>query len=193
MTSPKSGSDRSSIVGMARKYFEPLGGRVIEDRQYVEVALPAHNIRKAADIIRSTDELDFKLLCDVSGLHWPDSGELELVYHFFGVEHAEGLVLRVRVPEKRPEVPSIAIGWPTANWHEREAMDMFGFKFEGHPYPERLLIDEDEIQGALLKSHQVRNEPDVRERFRERAGRPFRLWNPARPEVKPMDQEAQAD
>jgi len=35
MTSPKSGSDRSSIVGMARKYFEPLGGRVIEDRQYV--------------------------------------------------------------------------------------------------------------------------------------------------------------
>ena len=180
---PKPPPNRNRIAELAREHFGPLDGAVIEDRQFIEIELPASNIRQAARILRESDDLEFSLLYDISGLHWPEDGQLELVYHFTGGWHAEVLVLRVRVPEDRPVVPSISEDWPTANWHEREAMDMFRFQFEGHPYPEPLLLEK-EMQGSLLKTYPLREPPDIKQRFEERAGKPFRIWKPASPGVE---------
>ncbi len=174
--------DRAAIAVWAKASFEPLGGTVAEDRQFVEVELPAANIRKAARIIRENPEIEFSLLYDICGLHWPDDEELEAVYHFFGGWHAEGLVLRTRVPEADPVIPSISEDWPTANWHERETTDMFLIQFEGHPYPEPLLLETD-MQGALLKHYPQREAPDVVERFKARGETPFQVWKPVRPEI----------
>ena len=174
--------DRAAIAVWARARFEPLGGTVVEDRQFVEVELPAANIRKAARIIRENPEIEFSLLYDICGLHWPDDEELEAVYHFFGGWHAEGLVLRARVPEANPVIPSISEDWPTANWHERETTDLFLIQFEGHPYPEPLLLEKD-MQGALLKHYPQRQAPDIVERFKTRGETPFQVWKPVRGEI----------
>lgn len=174
--------DRDAIVAWAKSSFEPLGGTVVEDRQFVEVELPAASIGKAARAIRENTEIEFSLLYDICGLHWPDDNELEAVYHFFGGWHAEGVVLRTRVPEDNPVIPSISEDWPTANWHERETTDLFLIQFEGHPYPEPLLLEKD-MQGALLKHYPQREAPDVVERFKARGEVPFKVWKPVRPEI----------
>ena len=183
----------AAIIELASQNFKSLDGQVIEDRPFVEVILPPANISAAANLIRESEDFDFDLLYDVTGVHWPDDEEIELVYHFAGLEHPDLLVLRTRVPQDRPHVPSITASWPTAGWHEREAMDMFNVVFDGHPYPEPLLLDEDDLKGALLKSQQVRNVPDIPARFRERGGKPFRLWNPVRDEVTPTGDGPDSD
>jgi NADH-quinone oxidoreductase subunit C len=174
---------KESIADWARATLEPMGGTVVVDRQFVEVELPAEKLRAAAHAISESDDPEFRLLYDISGLHWPDDGELEAVYHFFGGWHAEGITLRVRVPEDRPLIPTISEDWPTANWHEREAMDLFLFEFEGHPYPEPLLLEKD-MQGALLKHYPQREAPDMVERFKQRGDVPFEIWKAVRPEIE---------
>ena len=182
---PQRDARRAAIIEFASQNFKPLDGQIVEDRPFVEVILAPANIGAAARMILESEGFDFELLYDITGVHWPDDDEIELLYHFAGLTHPDCLVLRTRVPQCRPHLPSITHSWPTAGWHEREAMDMFNVVFDGHPYPEPLLLDEDDLKGALLKTQQVRNAPDIPARFRERGGKPFRLWNPVRDEVTP--------
>ena len=82
-------------------------------------------------------------LCGVDMLHCgrPDP-RFDVVYHLFSVEHAYGLTLRAAVLEGG-SIASVTPVWRGANWHEREAFDMFGIRFDGHPDPRRILMPED--------------------------------------------------
>jgi len=62
-------------------------------------------------------------------------------------------------------------------------MDLFLFEFEGHPYPEPLLLEKD-MQGALLKHYPQREAPDMVERFKQRGDVPFEIWKAVRPEIE---------
>jgi NADH-quinone oxidoreductase subunit C len=90
------------------------------------------------------DELAFDLLSDVTAIDWAEgaSPRFVAVYHLFSTtSHA---AIRVATPctgdDASPAVPSVVALWPGANWHEREAYDMFGIKFEGHPDLRRILM-----------------------------------------------------
>jgi NADH-quinone oxidoreductase subunit C len=61
------------------------------------------------------------------------------------------IVIRVRVSRENPELPSISKIFGGANWHEREAHDMFGFVFSGHPDLSPLLLPEDATFHPLRK------------------------------------------
>ena len=50
--------------------------------------------------------------------------------------------MKVRLPATDPVCPTISDLFPTCDWHERETMEMFGIRFEGHPHPVRLLLAE---------------------------------------------------
>lgn len=63
-----------------------------------------------------------------------------VVYHLLSVEHNHRVRLKVFL-EGEPLVPSVIDIWPSANWYEREAFDLFGIVFEGHPDLRRLLTD----------------------------------------------------
>jgi len=56
-------------------------------------------------------------------------------------------------------VPSVVGVWPTADWHEREACDLFGIRFDGHPNPRRLLMDDDWEGHPLRKDYPIGGEP----------------------------------
>jgi NADH-quinone oxidoreductase subunit C len=56
-------------------------------------------------------------------------------------------------------VPSVVSVWPTADWHEREAWDLFGISFDGHPNPTRILMDEDWEGHPLRKDYPLGGEP----------------------------------
>ncbi len=68
-------------------------------------------------------------------------------------ENGGTLAVRVRVPRDNPRVPSVAEVWPTAEWHEREAYDLLGVVFEGHPDLRRILCPDDWVGHPLRKDY----------------------------------------
>jgi NADH-quinone oxidoreductase subunit C len=82
-----------------------------------------------------------------------------LSYHLLALR--EGAP-RVRVQvwiDDGEHVPSVVSVWPTADWHEREAFDMFGIQFEGHPNQKRILMEDDWEGHPLRKDYPLGGEP----------------------------------
>jgi NADH-quinone oxidoreductase subunit C len=70
-----------------------------------------------------------------------DKPRFAVVYHLLSITHNHRLRLKVFVNGEPPIVPSVVNIWNSANWFEREAFDLFGIHFEGHPDLRRILTD----------------------------------------------------
>ena len=87
-----------------------------------------------------------------------DQYRFEVVYHFYSTAHNHRLRLKVAVPAVDPAVDSVTGIWAAANWFEREAWDMFGITFRGHPNLKRILMYES------FKGHPLRKDYPVNRR-----------------------------
>ena len=87
----------------------------------------------------------------VSGVDYLAEQAMEVVYDFNRMTQPCRVTLRVRVPRETPEVPTISKIFGGADWHEREAHEMFGIVFLGHPNLTPLLLPEDATFHPLRK------------------------------------------
>ena len=85
----------------------------------------------------------------------PDDARFAVVYHFYSTAHKHRLRLVVPVQEATPEVDSLTSLWAGANWLEREAWDMFGVGFRGHPDLRRILMYQEFDGHPLRKDYPV--------------------------------------
>jgi NADH-quinone oxidoreductase subunit C len=112
--------------------------------------LKKENLLEACRFLKEDPNLRMEYLSNLCGVDFPDRPErFEVVYHLFSISLKHRINLKVRTPDGEP-VPSVAGIWRTANWHEREAFDLLGISFEGHPDPRRILLT-DEWQGHPLR------------------------------------------
>ena len=101
--------------------------------------------------LRDSDGLDFGMLTDLTGVDYLGrEPRFEVVYHLYSVKHNHRLRIVVRLPEDAPEVDSLVKVWPSADWMEREAWDMYGIRFRNHGDLRRLLLYE-EFEGHPLR------------------------------------------
>jgi NADH-quinone oxidoreductase subunit C len=94
--------------------------------------------------LRDDPALRFELCSSVSGVDYlgtPD--RLHSVYHLTSMTYRRRLRLEVSTSVEDPHVPSVTSVYPTADWHEREAYDMFGIVYDGHPALTRILMPDD--------------------------------------------------
>jgi NADH-quinone oxidoreductase subunit C len=113
------------------------------------VVVEAKNLLAAAAKLRDSPELKFEQLIDVCGMdysHYGDSAwsgrRYAVVYHLLSLTYNARLRLRVfAADDDFPVVDSVIGIWPSANWYEREAFDLYGIMFSGHPDLRRLLTD----------------------------------------------------
>ncbi len=96
------------------------------------------------------DTLGYAYLSDIAVVDYLAEGLFELVYRFYNVEGGPALVLKTRVPRENPVVPSLTPVWPGANFHEREAFDLYGVTFTGHPFLRRIYMW-DEFEGFPMR------------------------------------------
>ncbi|NRB19155.1 MAG: NADH-quinone oxidoreductase subunit C [Rhodobacteraceae bacterium] len=90
--------------------------------------------------LRDAPALRFDFLSDICGVDiFPQSPRFMLVYHLFSIPHKWRLRLKCRLSEQA-SAPTVTPVWPTANWHEREAYDMYGISFDGHPDLRRIYM-----------------------------------------------------
>lgn len=114
---------------------------------------PVSKLKEIAKFLRDDTELRCNTLMCLSGAHYPNEGELGVTYHLHSTGLGHSIACKVRVPIENPLVPSVEAIWKTANWHEREAMDMVGVMFENHPNMTRILCPEDWEGYALRKDY----------------------------------------
>jgi NADH-quinone oxidoreductase subunit C len=80
--------------------------------------------------------------CDfTTGVDFGDHG-FQVVTHLFSTRHHHNVRVKVTLPHEDPSVSTISDLFPTCEWHEREAAELFGIRFEGHPKPVKLLLPE---------------------------------------------------
>ena len=91
----------------------------------------------------------------------PAEPHLEVVYQLFSLTHKHRIAVKARLPRWNndtpgdlPEIDSVSHVWAIADWHEREAYDMFGIEFTGHPNLRRILCPEDWVGYPLRKDYE---------------------------------------
>jgi NADH-quinone oxidoreductase subunit C/D len=105
-------------------------------------------------------ETRFDLLLEMFGMDYPERSErFEAVYHLYSISTGRRLRLKVPVGEADPVLPTVIPVWKGANWFEREAFDMFGLRFEGHPDLRRILTHE------AFQGHPLRKDYDAARRW----------------------------
>jgi NADH:ubiquinone oxidoreductase subunit C len=115
------------------------------------------------EAVRHDDRLAFDYLRCLSGVDWID--ELEVVYHLWSFRNNHGVALKVRFPAHDAHVPTVSHIWQTANWHERETLEMYGIVFDGHPDLRPLLTEEGLGYYPLLKSQPLADIEDWQEDY----------------------------
>ena len=120
-----------------------------EDRGELTVEVDSKEYLAKAKMLRDDPSLRFEQLTDLCGIDYASYGDrpreglrFAAVAHLLSVEHNWRLRLRAYCPDDGfPLVASLVDVWPGANWYEREAFDLFGIMFEGHPDLRRILTD----------------------------------------------------
>tara|TARA_R110002096_G_scaffold342687_3_gene535684 strand:+ start:1260 stop:1883 length:624 start_codon:yes stop_codon:yes gene_type:complete len=91
--------------------------------------------------LRDDANCKFVQLSDVCGVDYPEREErFDVVYHLLSMHHNQRIRVKITTDEETT-VPSVCDVFPSANWYEREAWDMYGIMFDGHPDLRRLLSD----------------------------------------------------
>jgi NADH-quinone oxidoreductase subunit C len=130
--------------------------RIEENTDHPVLIVPAEKIADICSYLRDDTELRLDALANLSCV---DEGEkLSIVYHLFSYQHRHYAVLKVSVPREQPDIPSVQPIWPGANWFEREAYDLMGIRFTGHPDLRRIMLPDDWVGHPLRKDYREQEE-----------------------------------
>jgi len=132
-----------------------------EFRGDLTVTVRRADIVRVTTFLRDDSELSFDQIIDVIGVDmYRPEFRFEVVYVLYSIRNKKHLRLKVRLEEEHPVVPSVTGVWAGANWAEREAYDMVGIKFEGHPDLRRLYMPEEFEYHPLRKDFPLMGIPD---------------------------------
>lgn len=128
------------LAARIRDRFGDLVSSPVEFRG--EVTLSVQDSERIGEVgAFAKGELGFDYLVDLSGVdNLGEDPRWSVVYELCGIGHGCHIRLRTSVSEEKSELPTVCGVWRTANWHEREAYDMFGIRFRGHPDMRRILM-----------------------------------------------------
>jgi len=119
--------------------FGEAVGATVEFRGEITVTISPEKIVEACRFLKA--ECGFDMLTDLSGVdNYGEDPRYEVDYYLYSLTHRCSIRLKVRISEENMTVDTVSGVWRTADWHEREAFDMFGIRFRGHPNLKRILM-----------------------------------------------------
>lgn len=137
------------------KVKEVAGGNLLSsDAPYgfLTVVVRKESLLPLITALREDDDLRFRFLTTMCGLHFPDQKEeLGMMYQLHSLEQNYRIRIKTYFTRDQAHLPSITHLYKGANWMEREAFDFYGIDFKGHPDMRRILNVEDMIIHPLRK------------------------------------------
>jgi NADH-quinone oxidoreductase subunit C len=114
------------------------------DDKHPRIHCNAADWRVVAEFLRSDPTLQFDWLANLSGVDYVADNQFCVVYDLYSFDLKHVFAVKVYAPRSDvAHFPSVADLWPAADWHEREAYDMYGMVFDGHPDLRRILMADD--------------------------------------------------
>ncbi len=192
-------SDIDKLRSQLESRFGDLSSRCEVITGQIVLEIPLGHLIEVATILRDENGFEFEQLIDLSGVDFSTYGEVEwetveatshgfsrgvsvrdslesnpdkrfaVVYQLLSLVNNQRLRLRVFAEGDPPIVPSVTGIWRSANWYEREAFDLFGILFDGHPDLRRILTDYGFIGHPFRKDFPL--EGNVEVRYDEEKGR----------------------
>jgi len=105
------------------------------------VGVKSDSIKKVLMFLRDDSNCKFQVLCDICGVDYPERAQrFDVVYNLLSLKHNQRVTLKVQTDPRTPVESAVSV-YPAANWFEREAWDMYGIMFSGHPDLRRMLTD----------------------------------------------------
>ena len=147
-----------------------LGLKPAERIGELTLEIPSGDYRKVVQTLRDHPGLRFEQLIDLCGVDYATYGDrprererFAAVLHLLSVEHNWRLRVRTFCPDDAfPVLPSVIEVWPNVNWYEREAFDLFGIVFDGHPDLRRILTDYGFIGHPFRKDFPISGHVEMR-------------------------------
>ncbi len=144
-----------SLQALADHAAEKFGDAVLAARQAageLTLEIRADSLRRVCSVLRTNPLFSFEQLIDLCGVDYlgyaaesPEGARVgprfAVVYHLLSIVRNQRLRLRVFANDEMPVIDSVVDIWNSANWYEREAFDLFGIIFDGHPDLRRILTD----------------------------------------------------
>ncbi|HIC89011.1 MAG TPA: NADH dehydrogenase (quinone) subunit D [Anaerolineae bacterium] len=156
-------SDANGTVERLRDRFPDAVQEATEYRGDVVITVRADKLLPVARFLHDESDLAYDLLVDMTAVDRSELGRsprFMTVYQLHSTRHNQRVRLHVPCPGgNTPHVPSVTGIWPAANWHEREAYDLMGVRFEGHPDLRRILLPDDWEGHPLRKDYPLGGEP----------------------------------
>jgi NADH-quinone oxidoreductase subunit C len=150
-----------NILDMIRKNF---GDSSAEFSDIVSVPpcliLKKEQLLPVCKFLKENPDTSFDMLSCITGIdNYPEQNSMEVIYHLNSIPHEMQISLRVMLDRPSlpglPEVDSVTSLWSTANWLERETLDLLGINFKGHPDPRRILLPSDWTGHPLRKDYKT--------------------------------------
>lgn len=153
--------DREKLL--VEKIKETFRDKVVDTKVFkgeVTHLVATDALQPIANFLKTDPELQMNYLSDAAGVdHHPRKPRFEVVYHLYSTHRKHRMRIKVQVGEGE-KVPSVTSVWSAADWPEREAYDMFGIEFEGHPDLKRIYMAHDWEGYPLRKDYPLRGYKD---------------------------------
>jgi NADH-quinone oxidoreductase subunit C len=115
-----------------------------EFRGELTIIIPKEHIVEVCRFMKEDEELAFDLLADLCGIDmYTPEKRFGVIYNLYSLKTKHRILLKTYTEADHPKVSTVTRVWGTANWHEREAFDMFGIIFEGHPDLRRIYMPDE--------------------------------------------------
>jgi NADH-quinone oxidoreductase subunit C len=132
----------------------------------VTARVKADRLLEVCRFLHEDPRTKMDLLSDLCAADYPEDEErFEILYHMYSIPHGHRIRIKTRTAEGK-SVPTVSGIWATANWHEREAYDLFGIDFAGHPDLTRILMPDDWNGHPLRKEYPLEGFAEQHPRFR---------------------------
>ena len=118
------------------------------------ISVPSASLLTVSEKFKNNSSLDFDFLMCITAIDDGSSKNFIVAYNYHSNKHNHSVEVRVSL-EDGEDIPSLSAIWKTADWHEREAYDMMGINFSGHPELKRILLPEDWEGFPLRKDYKV--------------------------------------
>jgi NADH-quinone oxidoreductase subunit C len=131
---------------IADRVSQRFGNRIVAsfpDDKHPRVHINAPDWRELAEFLLRDASLRLDWLQDLAGVDYVADDKMCCVYDLYSFDHKHVFAVKVYCPRETPQIPSVADLWPAADWQEREAYDMYGIIFPGHPDLRRILCADD--------------------------------------------------
>jgi len=143
------------------RLVETFGDAIIESfplDKHPRIHINAESWRDIAEFARFDPSLNLDFLLCITGVDYVADNKLACVYDLRAFDIGHEFAIKVFTDRDQPSIPTVSDLWPAANWHEREAFDMFGIDFPNHPDLRRILMSEDWTGHPLLKDYEFPRE-----------------------------------